>query len=154
MYKPQARYMQDVKLDRYRTYALLFKESKSTDTSAFQQAIGKEIIYQMGLRGYTETMYKPDVAIQFELLNQVVRLPEFESSYILKNPGDILYLSKGHHISVKGTLIIRIYELKSKDLIFSTYIDHLNRFGSWNESLLRIKTKNLLIKYPFRKEKG
>jgi hypothetical protein len=152
LYKPETLFHPDYDLKRYRSFALLFDESKSKDTIDMQQAVGKEIIYQMGLRGYTESFNNADVAIRFDMFPKDVRLLDFEENTFVRSINSRVYYGRTQHFARRGTLLVRVYDLKSKELIWITYLDHINRAGAWTPNLMQIKTKNIFLYYPFRKK--
>lgn len=132
---------------KYRTYALSFQPSSNPDTIAMQQAIGKEIIYQMNLRGYREAFPNPELLIHFSLHPKNVEVPEFAT---YRRAG-VTY-NQTTHFAVKGALVIRMFDVRTRNLIWATYIDHLNRFGKWDDKLLKVKVKNLFLNFKeFRK---
>jgi hypothetical protein len=51
----------------------------------------------------------------------------------------------------KGTLLVRVFDIKKRELVWASYMDRLYRFGHWTPNLMRTKTKNILLQYPFRK---
>ncbi|MCU0324333.1 MAG: DUF4136 domain-containing protein [Spirosomaceae bacterium] len=145
--KPTSQSDDTIDYSKYRTYALSFETSTNPDTVAMQQAIGREIIYQMNLRGYREAFPTPELLIHFSLHPKNVEVPEFAT---FRRTG-VVY-SQGTHFAIKGALVIRMFDVRTRNLVWATYIDRLNRFGKWDDKLLKLKVKNLFINFKeFRK---
>lgn len=154
VYQTRTYFDGNIDFGKYRTFAITFDESKVQDTIDLQQAIGKEILYQMALRGYKEAPFNPELAVRFDMFPQTVLLndympnPELSSNQTrVLNPNAILY-------GARGTLLVRVFDIKKQELVWASYIDRLHRFGKWTPNLMRTKTKNILLKYPFQKEKS
>lgn len=146
--KPNSQSNFSVDYSKYRTFALSFDQTANEDTIAMQQAIGREIIYQMNLRGYTEALPSPELIVYFSLHPNKVEVPEFQS---YRRAG-VTYSMSASHYAVKGVLIVRIFDVKTKSILWTTYVDRLNRYAKWDEKLLRLKVKNIFLYFKeFRK---